>query len=83
MSPPHGVTRACAAAVAASAAGWALAQFPYLVPPDLPLRTAAAPAPVLHAMLLAVAAGSLILVPSFLYLFRLFKGEQAFRYTEE
>ncbi|WP_406693844.1 cytochrome d ubiquinol oxidase subunit II [Singulisphaera sp. Ch08] len=54
--------------------GCALAQNPYLVPPDLTVQNSAAP-PLIHKLLLgALAAGSLILFPSIYYLFRVFKG---------
>jgi cytochrome bd ubiquinol oxidase subunit II len=54
--------------------GCALAQSPYLVPPELTVSGAAAP-PLIHKLLLAVlGAGSLILLPSIFYMFRVFKG---------
>jgi cytochrome d ubiquinol oxidase subunit II len=62
--------------------GWALVQFPYAVRPSLTLADAAAPADV-QAMLLAVlAAGAVILLPSLLFLFRLFgpRGENRARH---
>ena len=52
-------------------AGWAIAQFPYLIPPDVILAEAAAPIAVLRILLWSVLAGSLILVPSLVYLLRL------------
>ena len=52
--------------------GWALAQYPYLIRPDLRLDAAAAPRPVLVAFLWILAAGAVVLVPSLVYLFRLF-----------
>ena len=54
--------------------GWALAQYPFLVPPDISITAAAAPLNVLRPVLRAIAVGLLLLVPSFLYLFRVFKG---------
>jgi len=54
-------------------AGWALSQYPYLVVPDVTLHTAAAPARVLDAVLLAVGIGALLLLPSLAYLFWIFK----------
>lgn len=54
--------------------GWGLAQFPYLVPPHLTVENSAAPQITLRLMLTALAAGSVLLVPSFWYLFRVFKG---------
>ncbi len=54
--------------------GCALAQYPLLVPPDLDLAGTAAP-PLVHKLLLvALGAGSLILLPSLFYLFRIFKA---------
>jgi cytochrome d ubiquinol oxidase subunit II len=62
--------------------GWVLAQFPFLVPPDIALNEAAAPETVLCLVLLASTGGVLILIPSLAYLFRIFKGETAFSQTE-
>jgi cytochrome bd ubiquinol oxidase subunit II len=55
--------------------GWAVAQFPYLVPPDLTVASAAAPAATLRVILIALVAGAALLVPSLHYLFRVFKAE--------
>ncbi|HET6343787.1 MAG TPA: cytochrome d ubiquinol oxidase subunit II, partial [Myxococcota bacterium] len=52
--------------------GWALSQYPFLVPPDLTLANTAAPPITLRLMLGALAAGTLILLPAFFYLFRVF-----------
>ncbi len=65
---------AAAAEVALILWGWALAQYPYLVPPDLDLAGIAAPPNVLRLVLIGVAAGMAILVPSLWYLLRIFKG---------
>ena len=54
-------------------AGWALAQYPWLLPPGLSFAEAAAPRQVLEPVLLALAGGALLLVPSLVYLFRVFK----------
>ena len=54
--------------------GWALALYQFLVPPDFSVAQAAAPPSVLRPVLGGTALGLLILVPSFLYLFRVFKG---------
>jgi cytochrome bd ubiquinol oxidase subunit II len=59
--------------------GWAVAQYPYLVPPDLTIGSAAAPAVTLRLVLLALAAGAVVLLPSLLYLFRIFKAGPADR----
>jgi cytochrome bd ubiquinol oxidase subunit II len=62
-----------AAAVAAIIAGWALAQEPVLLP-GLTVQEAAAPDTTLVALLVALAAGSVVLLPSLVVLFRLFLG---------
>ena len=56
--------------------GWGLAQFPFLIEPDLTFESAAAPASVLRPMLLALAVGAVVLGPALAYLFRVFKGVQ-------
>jgi cytochrome d ubiquinol oxidase subunit II len=55
--------------------GWALAQFPYLLEPDVTIYSAAAPRPTLQLLLVALAGGALLLFPSYYYLLRIFKGE--------
>ncbi|MGH9969857.1 MAG: cytochrome d ubiquinol oxidase subunit II [Pyrinomonadaceae bacterium] len=57
--------------------GWALAQFPYIVAPDVTIYSAAAPPETLRLLLAALGAGALVLFPSFYYLFRVFKGQTA------
>jgi cytochrome d ubiquinol oxidase subunit II len=52
--------------------GWALAQYPYLVRPDLTIDAAAAPRPVLVLLLQILAVGAIVLLPALLYLFRVF-----------
>lgn len=54
--------------------GWGLAQFPYLVPPDLTIAAAAAPAITLELALGAVAGGAVLLFPSLFYLMKVFKA---------
>jgi cytochrome bd ubiquinol oxidase subunit II len=56
--------------------GWGLAQYPYLVEPDLTLANCAAPSSVLKVLLVALAAGATLLFPSLWYLFRVFKTER-------
>jgi cytochrome d ubiquinol oxidase subunit II len=58
--------------------GWALAQFPYIVRPDITIQSAAAPQATLRLLLVALCLGALLLLPSFYYLFRVFKGQTAF-----
>jgi cytochrome bd ubiquinol oxidase subunit II len=60
-----------AAAVGAIVAGWAVAQEPYLLPPDLTVHEAAAPDATLAALLVATGLGMLILIPALTWLFRL------------
>jgi cytochrome d ubiquinol oxidase subunit II len=60
-----------AAAVGAIVAGFALAQRPYMLPPELTVREAAAPDATLAALLGCVAVGLLVLVPALVLLFRL------------
>jgi cytochrome bd ubiquinol oxidase subunit II len=51
--------------------GWALAQFPFIVPPTLSIRETAAPDVTLMLLVIGVAAGAAILIPSLRFLFRL------------
>lgn len=53
--------------------GWALGQYPYLIPPDLTVENSAAPAATLRLLLGALALGLLVLIPSLRYLFSVFK----------
>src|SRR6266404_452978 len=73
------LARICAAAqVTLILLGWALAQFPHLVEPDITIAAAAAPRSTLRLLLGALAAGAIVLFPSYYYLFRVFKGATAF-----
>jgi cytochrome d ubiquinol oxidase subunit II len=54
--------------------GWALAQYPFLIPPDLTVDGAASPETTLRQVLIAIGFGIVVLVPSLLYLFRVFKA---------
>jgi cytochrome d ubiquinol oxidase subunit II len=56
--------------------GWGLAQFPHLVTPDVILQNAAAPESILKLLLMALGAGALVLLPSLIYLFQIFKGQE-------
>lgn len=70
------LARICAAAqVTLILLGWAFAQFPHLVEPDITISSAAGPQVVLELLLGALAAGALLLFPSYYYLFRIFKAE--------
>jgi cytochrome d ubiquinol oxidase subunit II len=54
--------------------GWALAQWPYIIYPDLTFQAAAAPDATLGFILATAPVGALLLVPSLLFLFAVFKG---------
>jgi cytochrome bd ubiquinol oxidase subunit II len=56
--------------------GWGLAQFPHLVTPDVSIQNAAAPESTLKLLLLALGAGAVVLLPSLLYLFQIFKRQE-------
>lgn len=72
----HRLARISAVAqIIALVAGWAIAQYPYLIYPDLTLQDAAAPRAVLRFVLWSTPAGMALLLPSLWYLFRVFKGE--------
>ncbi|MCZ7585020.1 MAG: cytochrome d ubiquinol oxidase subunit II [Deltaproteobacteria bacterium] len=55
--------------------GWAASIYPAIIPPDLLITNAAAPVATLRLVAVALAAGSLVLVPSLVFLFRVFKSE--------
>jgi cytochrome bd ubiquinol oxidase subunit II len=57
--------------------GWGAAQYPYLIAPDVTIYNSAAPAITLRLVGWALLAGSVLLFPSFYYLFRVFKGRVA------
>ena len=70
------IARATAIAeVAVLLMGWALAQYPYLLVPDLTFENAAATDAMLKVALITYAIGALVLIPSLVMLFRLFKGQ--------
>jgi cytochrome d ubiquinol oxidase subunit II len=56
-------------------AGWALAQYPYLVVPDLAITDAAASHAMLVVALWTYIAGGIVLIPALWLLFALFKGK--------
>ena len=55
-------------------AGWYAAQAPYIIPGDMTVAAAAAPPETLRAFLWLTAGGSVLLVPSLVLLFRVFKS---------
>ncbi len=68
-----------AAAVQASGIlwSWAWTQFPYMLPPSATITELAAPRVTLELVMSALGLGTLILLPGFVYLFRIFKGGRA------
>ena len=65
---------AAAGQVALIVVGWGLLQYPYLVVPSVELHAAAAPPVTLRLLLIVLGVGSALVLPSFVYLFRVFKG---------
>lgn len=55
--------------------GWGLAQYPYIIYPDVTLSNAAAPDATLRFVLWTLPFGFALLVPSLWLLFKVFKGE--------
>ncbi|HEX2916447.1 MAG TPA: cytochrome d ubiquinol oxidase subunit II, partial [Chloroflexia bacterium] len=55
--------------------GWAVAQAPYIVVPDLTITGTASPQATLQALVIVLAVGSLVLLPSLWLLFAVFKGK--------
>lgn len=56
--------------------GWAVAQYPHLIVPDVTIWNSAAPAITLRLLAWALGIGALALFPSLFYLFRIFKGRR-------
>lgn len=65
---------ATSGAVAAVLWGWAVSQYPAIIPPSITSETAKAPDNVLWTMLAVIIVGALLLLPSLAYLFILFKS---------
>ena len=55
--------------------GWGVAQYPYLIAPDLTLASSAAPRPTLVLTAMTLPFGAAALIPSLWYLFKVFKGQ--------
>ena len=69
-----GLARVAAAAqVGLIVAGWAASQYPYLVVPDLSLQAAAAAPATQRALLVALAVGGALILPSLALLLRIFQ----------
>jgi cytochrome d ubiquinol oxidase subunit II len=69
---------AAVAHVVAAFCAWGVAQYPYMLVPDITIYSAAAPASVLVAELIVIVFSAVVLGPFLVYLFRLFKqGERS------
>jgi cytochrome d ubiquinol oxidase subunit II len=69
------IARLCAAGqVALILWGWAFAQFPFLVEPEIDIYNASAPPITLRTLAGALALGTLILLPSYRYLLAVFRS---------
>jgi cytochrome d ubiquinol oxidase subunit II len=68
---------AAAAQVSLILWGWALAQYPFLIPPSLRIRDAAAPRVTLELLLWGLIGGGAILIPSLFYLLRTFAAARS------
>jgi cytochrome d ubiquinol oxidase subunit II len=62
--------------------GWAMAQYPFLLPPNYTVPNAAADPSTLRFTLIALMIGGIVLLPSLWYLFRVFKSVPADPLTE-
>lgn len=62
--------------VAMIVVGWALSQYPYLVYPAFTIEQAGAPVAILEPVLIALGVGGILLVPSFWWLYRVFKADK-------
>jgi cytochrome bd ubiquinol oxidase subunit II len=67
---------AAAAQVSLILWGWMIAQYPYLIPPTLTIRDAAAPTVTLRLLAAGLAVGAVILLPSLHYMLRTFKTKR-------
>jgi cytochrome bd ubiquinol oxidase subunit II len=70
---------AAAAQVSLILWGWVLVQAPYVLPPNMTIRSAAAPRVTLELLVGALAAGAVLLLPALAYLFRTFAAERRVR----
>jgi cytochrome d ubiquinol oxidase subunit II len=66
---------AVATATAALVWGWGLAQYPRLACPRVTVASAAASAPELHAIAVALAAGAVLLAPALWLLYGVFRRQ--------
>lgn len=69
---------AAAAQVSLIVIGWGVAQYPYLIRPNLTIFNSASPTNVLSALVIALAVGAVVLIPSLIVLFLVFKAHRKF-----
>ena len=72
---------AAAAQVSLILWGWLIAQYPYIIPPALSIRAAAAPPVTLRLLAAGLTAGAVVLLPSLRYMLRTFKFQKEKRPT--
>jgi cytochrome d ubiquinol oxidase subunit II len=58
-------------------ASWSLAQYPYLITPDVTILNSAAPVATLRLLIIALVLGGVILFPSLAFLFYIFKAKDS------
>jgi cytochrome d ubiquinol oxidase subunit II len=73
----HLARLAAAAQVSLILWGWVLAQYPFVIPMTLTIRQASSPEVTLTLLLIGLAGGALVLIPSLRYLLRTFAGRAA------
>jgi cytochrome bd ubiquinol oxidase subunit II len=73
---------AAAAQVGLIVIGWGAAQYPYLVRPDLTIFKSSAPTNVLAEIEIACAVGGVVLIPSLILLFHVFKAHRKSALTD-
>lgn len=73
---------AAVAQVALILTGWAFAQHPHVIMPDVTFHQSAAPEATLRLLTLALAAGAVLLLPALIFLFRLFSQPKSGQDTQ-
>lgn len=71
------------AAVATVVWGWAVSQYPLLIPPEMTIASAKAPESVLRALAWSTAGGGALVAPALAYLFYLFKSQSRVHSPEQ
>ena len=63
--------------------GWGIAQYPYLIRPDVTIANSAAPDNVAAAIDVVLGCGALVLIPSLMVLFTVFKRSPGVTQVEQ